>query len=86
MGHWASNKVKKDELHTYQMEWNAKSLDGLNGLRAARRGLGERLWLEDRKTFLVRILAQREALMTGIFIGVLMALVARSGRAFLLGG
>lgn len=84
MGHWASNKVEKNELHAYQREWNAKSLDGLNGLRAARRDLGERLWLADRKASLMRVLAQREALMAGILIGVLLAFLSRLSQAFLI--
>ncbi len=66
------------------MQWNAKSLDGLHGLRSARRDLGQRLWLEDRKASLMTILAQKEALSLGIVIGVLLALIARFGQEFLL--
>ena len=84
MGHWASNKIDKNELHTYQMEWNAKSLDGLSGLRAARRDLGERLWLADRKAAVMQVMAQREALIAGILIGIILAFVARLGESFLL--
>ncbi|EEQ89539.1 hypothetical protein RJZ56_007457 [Blastomyces dermatitidis] len=37
MGHWASNKIAKNELHAYQVKMNSDSLDGLPGLRAAMR-------------------------------------------------
>jgi hypothetical protein len=85
LGHWASKKVEKDEMQTYQMEWNAKSLDGLNGLKAARRNRGERLWLTDTQATMTRIMAQREAVVFGIFIGVFMAFWASVGQAYLVG-
>lgn len=66
------------------MQWNAKSLDGLHGLKSARKDLGQRLWLEDRKASFLRVLAQSEALTLGIVIGVLLALIARLGQEFLL--
>ncbi|PSS22101.1 hypothetical protein M430DRAFT_99469 [Amorphotheca resinae ATCC 22711] len=83
LGHWASNKVEKNELMSYQMEWNSHSLDGLNGMRSARRESGERLWFGDMKARAKRILAQREALLVGIIMGFLLALMARMGQAFL---
>ncbi|MCJ1470919.1 hypothetical protein MMC07_009567 [Pseudocyphellaria aurata] len=47
MGHWASVKIEKNQLHAYQKEWNANSLNGLTGLRVARRDAGERLWVTE---------------------------------------
>ncbi|KAI9809778.1 MAG: hypothetical protein M1825_000211 [Sarcosagium campestre] len=65
LGHWASNKVNKNELLPYQMINNARSLDGLPGLRAARRDRGERFWLESTMAWLRRIKAQWDAVLTG---------------------
>jgi hypothetical protein len=84
IGHWASNKVEKNELLSYQTEWNSNSLDGLTGLKSARREGGEVLWLGDIKASVRRVLLQREALMAGMFIGILMALVARLTQALLI--
>lgn len=68
---WAEKRVEKGELHEYQSVWNASSLDSLPGLKAARRGAGERLWLTDLRAWVSRIRAQRQ----GIGAGMLLALV-----------
>ena len=68
------------------MAWNVKSLDGLHGLRAARRDLRQWLWLEDAKARVRRVMALKEALIVGIVIGVLLALLPRIGQVFLEGG
>jgi hypothetical protein len=52
-------------------------------MRSARRESGERLWFGDMKARAKRILAQREALLVGIIMGFLLALMARMGQAFL---
>lgn len=39
MGHWASHKIEKRELHSYQMGWNPNSLDGLTSLKGSRRDI-----------------------------------------------
>lgn len=75
MGHWASKQVEKNELLAYQVEWNAQSLDGLTGLRTARRDAGERLWLTEMKAQIRRVVAQREALFLGIGIGIVLMLI-----------
>src|SRR5690349_18464653 len=49
LGHWAGKQVSSGTLHDYQSRNNARSLDGLPGLRAARKQAGERLWCEDIK-------------------------------------
>lgn len=81
MGHWASKQMEKNELHAYQAEWNAKSLDGLPGLRVARRDAKERLWLTGTKAHVQRVVAQREALLLGIGIGMILMLVVEAVRA-----
>jgi len=75
LGHWVANKVEKNELTAYRMTWNARSLDGLHGLKSARRDLGQRLWLEDQKAHIRALFVQKEALALGAFIGVILALI-----------
>lgn len=75
MGHWASVKIEKNQLHAYQRDWNANSLDGLTGLRVARRDAGERLWVTETTAHVRRVAAQKEALVVGIGIGCLLTLV-----------
>ncbi|RDW72162.1 hypothetical protein BP5796_08196 [Coleophoma crateriformis] len=79
LGHWAGKQVEKGEMQRYQMENNAWSLDGVPGLRTARRDLGERLWWTDLTAGLNRILQQREALYFGICLGVLLTWATRFG-------
>lgn len=83
MGHWASNKVEKNELSSYQMEWNSKSLDGLHGMKSARRSLGQRIWLEDQKAHIKALLVQKEALTLGAFVGVILVLIFQMAMRFL---
>lgn len=85
MDHWASVKIEKNQLHAYQKEWNASSLDGLTGLRVARRDAGERLWVIEVTAHVRRISAQKEALLVGIGIGLLLVLVVQSAQALLVG-
>ena len=75
IGHWGANKVEKNELLPYQEKNNAYSLDGLTGLRTARRGIGERLWLRDIQASAKRILAPKDSIIVGVFVGVILVLL-----------
>lgn len=44
---WASKMIESDKMTAYRAENNSRSLDGLPGLKAARRDAGERLWIND---------------------------------------
>ena len=72
LGHWASKKIETNTLQAYQAQNNAGSLDGLTGLRAARRERGERFLLTEAKASYRRILGQREALLWGLATGMVM--------------
>ncbi|TVY94174.1 Pyridoxamine 5'-phosphate oxidase family protein [Lachnellula willkommii] len=85
LGHWAGKKVERNEMGEYQMKNNARSLDGLRGLRTARRDAGERFWVEDARAKVGLIVSQKEALVSGVFIGVLIALLGRLLQAFIVG-
>ena len=52
LGHWADKQVAADTLHAYRSKMNSRSLDGLPGLRVARRMAGERLWYGDAQAVL----------------------------------
>jgi hypothetical protein len=54
LGHWAGKQISAGTIHEYQAKNNNSSLDGLPGLRAARRDKGERLWYRDMKIKLRR--------------------------------
>lgn len=65
------------------MKNNTRSLDGLPGLKSARRERGEWVLLGDSAAAARRIARQREALLVGVLLGFLMAgmvaLVERGG-------
>lgn len=74
LGHWASKTVEKNELGAYQIKNNTSSLDGLPGLKSARRDAGQNLLLVDSQAFARRVAAQREALVVGVLMGFLVCL------------
>ena len=47
LGHWAGKQISAGTLQAYQAKNNNSSLDGLPGLRAARKDKGERMWYRD---------------------------------------
>ncbi len=75
MGHWASQRIEKNELRAYQAEKNNESLDGLPGLRVAARDAGKRVWIMKVKASMRKIGAQTEALILGVGIGVFVILL-----------
>jgi hypothetical protein len=77
MGHWASKRVEANTLHEYQKEWNYDSLDGLTGLKVARRDRGEILWFTDLQASFRRIIAQREALAFGFVLATILSIIAK---------
>lgn len=85
LGHWAGKQVERNEMGVYQLKNNLRSLDGLPGLKSARRDAAERVWVEDARAKAGRIWRQREALVAGIFIGVLVAFLGGLLRAFVVG-
>jgi hypothetical protein len=85
LGHWAGKQLEKNEMGVYQLKNNLRSLDGLPGLQTARRDALERFWIEDAKAKASRIVSQREALVSGIVIGILMAFLGGLLQEFLVG-
>jgi hypothetical protein len=62
----------RHKMEQYHQTKNLHSLDGLPGLKTARRGLGESLWAGDAKARLQRIWAEKEAVAAGVFLTVLL--------------
>lgn len=69
--------LERKELDAYQEKHNVKSLDGLNGFRAARRRTRQWMFVEDVKVWLATIMAQRAALAMGAFLAVVVMLLVR---------
>jgi len=71
------NQSKQGKLEAYHALKNAYSLDGLPAMKVARRTKGESLWVAHVKASIVRVLAQREGLVLGIVIGIMIMLSLR---------
>ncbi|PWW71940.1 hypothetical protein C7212DRAFT_360280 [Tuber magnatum] len=68
---WAEKQIEKGGLQKYRAEWNSNSLDGLPGLRSARREKGERaLWAGDLLARVKRVGYEWEGLLIGLGVGV----------------
>ena len=68
---WADAKVENGQIDEYRAEWNSRSLDGLPGLRSARRSKREWLLLGDVVAYVKKIW-QWEAFVLGVFVGWLL--------------
>jgi len=65
-------------MEWYQQQANLRSLDGLGGLRAARRGKGENVHLQDVQIWFRRILKQWDAMLVGALIALFALALIRS--------
>lgn len=70
LGHFAKKTVDQGLMEWYQQQANLRSLDGLGGLRAARRGKGENVHLQDALIWLRRIFRQWDAMLVGALIAL----------------
>jgi len=75
---WASSMHEKRALHGYQKNSNYQSLDGLPGLRTARRARGQWMFLEDTKARAIRSMRQWDAMVAGMLIMTLVIVVLKS--------
>lgn len=67
---WAGKQEAKGAIPEYQRVWNKDSLDGLPGLRTARRKDGQVLWWGDLKAFVNRVNQTKDVLAVGLAVGV----------------
>jgi hypothetical protein len=70
LGHFAKKTVDQGLMEWYQQQANLRSLDGLGGLKAARRGKGENMHLQDARIWFRRILKQWDAMLVGALIAL----------------
>lgn len=70
LDHWASKQTEDNKMLGYQVTNNSSSLDGLPGLKAARREAGQMLWVGDLKARLRRIASEGEAVAAGFLLAV----------------
>ena len=68
LGHFAKKTVEGGHMEWYQQQANCRSLDGLGGLRAARRGRGDNMIVQDGLTWMRRILRQWDAMIVGALV------------------
>lgn len=79
LGHWAGNQIEKGVMDEYRVKMNTRSKDGCAGLKVARRQKGENLLLHDCLIWLRRTMRQREALLLGGVLAVLLMVCLRAG-------
>ncbi|KZZ91523.1 pyridoxamine phosphate oxidase family protein [Moelleriella libera RCEF 2490] len=71
MDRWARKNAEANTLRAYQAKNNADSIDGLPGLRATRRDVGQILWLVDLRAWTRRMAAEWQAVALGFALAVL---------------
>ncbi|KAL5619409.1 hypothetical protein FOVSG1_001631 [Fusarium oxysporum f. sp. vasinfectum] len=75
MDMWVAKRVENNTLLEYHKETNVLSMDGLPGLRAARRSVGETLWFTDAKAHARKVFSQSEAIAVGFVLALLLYVV-----------
>ena len=68
IGHWAKVKIEKNEMFKYRQNNNHDSLDGLTGLKSARRDRGEQMWVADIRAWLRKVWGQKDAILVGFML------------------
>lgn len=71
---WAGGKVEENQVQDYHRKNNVYSMDGLPGLRTARRSVGQRIFVTDVMAWVTRVAAEGEALLVGFTAATLLFL------------
>ena len=74
---YSDQQERKGTMASYQAEHNARSLDGLPGLRAARKDMGETLLWGDMRSRVGRLWEEKISVCIGFLLAVLVYLVGR---------
>jgi hypothetical protein len=82
IGHWAKHKMDKNELFLYQKKNNHDSLDGLTGLKSARRDSGELMLVGDIRAWMRKIWGQKDAMLVGFMIAHLIYVAILAAQQF----
>ncbi|RFU77639.1 pyridoxamine phosphate oxidase family [Trichoderma arundinaceum] len=75
LDNYAATQTQNNKTISYQVTNNCSSLDGLPGLRAARREAGQKLWVGDLKARIRRIASEGEAVAVGFLLAVVLYFV-----------
>lgn len=67
-----ATKAEQGLVFEYHRKNNVMSLDRVPGLRAARRDIGQRIWLVDMQARIARVAAEKDALAVGFASAVLL--------------
>ncbi|KFY46167.1 hypothetical protein V494_00574 [Pseudogymnoascus sp. VKM F-4513 (FW-928)] len=68
MSLWTKKKMEKNALFEYQQNNNYDSLDGLTGLKSARRDRGETMLVTDAKAWIRKVWGQKDAMLVGFLL------------------
>ena len=71
-----TQKEEQNKMTDFRIKFNCRSLDGLPGLRTARKSNGEWLWVADSSSWMKKKFGYPEALLLGILIGILLHMAA----------
>ncbi|KAM3523928.1 hypothetical protein NHJ13051_004830 [Beauveria bassiana] len=71
LDYWAGMMVSKNTALKYQAKHNSRSMDGLPGMKTARRDNNEVLWLGDAAAYLRRTSAEKVSVAIGFLLGAL---------------
>lgn len=69
---------EKKALLGYRRNFNYRSLDGLTGLRSARRARGQWMLLEEGRAWTSRVIKQWEAVLLGMLIAPLVMIFLKT--------
>ena len=69
---WAKKTADANKFQSYQNEANSSSIDGLPGLKAARRGAGQTIWVTEARAKMKKILTQYDSIAVGFALAVLL--------------
>lgn len=79
---WAGSKVEASKMFEYQKQNNVCSIDGLPGLKTARKDIGQWLLLADSRASFGRIMKEKGAIAFGFIMGVLVLVLFRTLLGF----
>lgn len=82
IGHWAKKKMDKNGLFEYRQNNNYDSLDGLTGLKSARRDRGEQILVGDFKAWTRKVWGQKDAILVGFLLANLFYVVILAVQRF----
>lgn len=75
---WAGARAEAGKIFEYQKQNNVYSIDGLPGLKTARKDIGQWLLLADLQASFGRIMKEKAAMCFGFIVGILVLVLCRT--------